>query len=361
MRRMFICFLWTSLWVSSCKKSEIGENMYDGAQFFNNTSESEALANQMILLADSMKKGRDINVTLSATGLQSVYSSGDFSLQSATLPDFATDITNLFQQLEIASGNAFDPLLPGSDGGVYQGYLFDPHGAEPGEIVDKGLYTALILHQIRTRYLSGAITLQDLDNALNLYGAHPDFPNSDKSTLHSYPDRFLAKYAARRDNGDGSGVYLVIKKYFIKAQQAIRNGEPDLLNLAVQGIHLQMERAVAATIINYIYASISAYSQTSPTPSVWAAGLHATGEAIGFTLGLKYLPGTVVSDADIDQVLYGLRYGQDQSRKVFDFIQQPVVSVSELQQTLSVLQNAYGFTSAEMESFRLNQVNIREP
>lgn len=350
--------------ITSCKKeSVLPADSYDATQFAGHTTEAADITSRMILLADSMKKGKIAGVTLSAVNLSSLYASSAPSLQQATEQSFQLLLPALFQSIELASGNTFDPANSNVTGGLYGGYLFDQQGSEPGEIVDKGLYAALIFHRIFSVYLQGEISLQDLDNALYLYGAHPDFSNSDKASYHQHPDILLAKYAARRDDGIGQGVYLQIKQHFINAQVAIKAGnvEQGKLEAAVAGLKNQMERAIAATIINYINAALSAFSQTSPTTEALASGMHATGEAIGFSLGLKALSGTQITDAELDAVLSALRYGSNPQRKVTDFVTNPVASVADLQPALSVMQAAYGFTDAQMESFRLNQVNLREP
>lgn len=363
--RIIFYFLFVILVITtSCKKeSVLPDNSYDATQFVAHTSEAADITSRMILLADSMKKGKIAGVTLSAANLSSFYAFSLPSLQQATEPAFQVLVPALFQSLELASGNAFDPANSNLTGGLYGGYLFDQQGAEPGEIVDKGLYAALILHRIFSVYLQGEISLQDLDNALYLYGAHPDFSNSDKASYHTHPDILLAKYAARRDDGTGQGVYLQIKQHFIDAQHALKagNAEQAKLQTAVAGLKNQMERAIAATIINYINASLSAFSQTSPTTETLASGMHAAGEAIGFSLGLKSLSGTQITDAELDAVLNALRYGSNPQQKVTDFVTDPVAAVAGLQPALGILQAAYGFSAAEMESFRFNQVNIREP
>jgi hypothetical protein len=369
---VFALFLASALF--SCKKDEdkdplqIPDN-YDGVNYTTNTVSEYELRQQLKNLSTEMKKGRVSGITVDAATLNSLYNTGTFSLSYATTSQFKTKLTTIFAELAAASGGAFDPALTpaqNGEGGVFGGsttFLFDENGLENEQVVEKGLFGAAMYHYAVTQYLSGDISLEDLDKSIALYGAHPDFPNSNKAANHTNPDEFLAGYAARRDDSSGNGVYLKVKKNFIKAQAAMKAGSDynEELDEAVAAIKLNWEKGFAATVINYCFDAITKLSSTTPTDDTKAGALHGLSEALAFLYGLKYVPGKKISDTKIEEILTKLRNPESGTASMHEFVKNPVQAVTDIEATIALIKTEYGFTDAEVESFKLNQVNVREP
>jgi hypothetical protein len=363
-----------ALFITECKKDEDKAPLqipavYDGSNYTANTTTEYQIRQQLKNLSVEMKKGRVAGTVLNASTLNDLFNAGHQPLSSICTPQFKASLQTLFDEQAAASGGTFDPDLAPSqngNGGVYGGttqYLFDENGLEIEQVIEKGLFGAALYHYAVTQYLNGSPTLKNLDKALALYGAHPDFPNSHKAANHANADEFLAGYAARRDDGLGNGVYLSIKKNFIKAQAALKAGhayQPELYE-AITAIKLNWEKAFAATVVYYCFDAIAKLSVTSPTSSTKAGALHSASEAAAFFYGLKHVPDKKISDSSIDMILSRLRCPENGTASLHEFIKNPVQAVADIESVIDLIQSIYGFSNAEIESFKLNQVDLREP
>jgi hypothetical protein len=351
-----------ALSIASCEKAslEIPE-AYDGSSFTANTVAESSVLGQITALDNLAKTGRTAGTVLAPSDLLGAYSAGAVDLSLLTVPGFAQLVTGnggLFSQLAQASGGTYDPFDPASTGGVYGGYLFDAAGAEPGEILNKGLYGALLYYRA-VQALTGEISASDIDQALALYGAHPDFANSDNAVLHDHPDGFMAKYTARRDKNDGNGLYTGIRDHFIVLQAAVAQGFPTERDEAAGALRLNWEKAIAATVINYLYQATGKLTLTNPTSSDFGSALHALGEAYGFLLGWYLLPAEhrTATDAQLAEVLATLHFPVGGAAEPERFVQNPAAEVARLLQGIDLLQAVYGFSESEVTDFQKNWVS----
>jgi hypothetical protein len=358
----FPLLLGFALTISSCEKEVLEvPNAYDGTSFSSQTIDEEAIKAQLVALDNLAKTARTAGVALTASDLVSVYRSGAVDLSPLAVASFDQTIIGAggwFDALAQASGGTYDPFDPASTGGVYGDYLFDATGAEPGEILGKGLYGALLYHQ-GIQLLSDEPTAAEVDRALALYGAHPDFANSDNAALHAHPDVFMAKYTARRDKNDGAGLYTRIRTRFIVIQAAVAQGFPAERDDAVVELKLLWEKANAATVINYLHQAAAKLTLTNPTESDFAAALHALAEAHGFLLGWFHLPAvhrtaTAAQLSDVLSTLYCPVSGAIESER---FVQNPAAEVPRLFQAIDQLQAMYGFSESEISDFQKNWVS----
>lgn len=355
--------------LNSCDKEKEALSVpsaYDSSTFLANTTQEYEIRAQLKTLVDEMKKGRVELFTLSAGTLISKYNTGNKSLASITLDDYNNRIPNYLNEMAAASGGSFDPTLPVvGNGGTYGGsskYLFDENGVEFEQLVDKGLFGAALYHYTTTQLLTGEVNQVKLDQALAIFGAHPDFANSNDATKHTNPDVNGAVYAARRDDNSGNGFYLTIKQNFIKAQAAIKAGSDynEERNEAITAIKTNWEKALAATVINYCYDGINKLSSTTPTDETRAGALHSLGEAVGFTFGLRNNTDKIISDAKIEEVLSQLRHPLNGTPTMHEFVKNPVSAVSNLETVINILKAEYGFTTQELESFKKNWVSEQQ-
>lgn len=354
--------------LNSCDKEKEALSVpsaYDSSTFLANTTQEYEIRAQLKTLVDEMKKGRVELFTLSAGTLNAQFNAGNKSIASITLDDYKTRIPGYLNEMAAASGGIYDPMQPVLAGGTYGGsskYLFDKNGVELEQLVEKGLFGAALYYYTTTDLLSGEVDQVKLDKALAIFGAHPDFPNSNNATKHTNPDVNGAVYAARRDDNSGNGFYLSIKKNFITAQAAIKAGADynEERDEAIKAIKINWEKALAATVINYCYDGINKLSTTTPSDETRAGALHSLGEAVGFSFGLRNNPDKKISDAKIEEVLTQLRYPINGTASMHEFVKNPVSAVTNLEAIISILKAEYAFTDAELESFKKNWVNEQQ-
>jgi hypothetical protein len=358
------CFLLVFL---SCNKDEkdplVIPASYDPAFFAVNTTTPAELQAQLDQLTAEMKKGRTAGVTVDYATLQQLYSDGVRSLQTATRDEYDARIDGTggwLDQLAQASGNTWTPGQTNGDGGVYGGYLFDENGVELEQWVQKGLFGAALYNEASLRMLPGVgVTL--VDQMVKLFGASPAFKNSDDATKHAAEaDKYLAAYAARRDKNDGTGFYTHIRDQFIKLQAAAKAGtEYEEESTAAQAeIRLLWEKANAATVVNYAYASIALLSATNPSDQDKAAALHSLNENVGFLFGWRSIaPGhKEISNDEIDGLLALLNAPVSGTPEMYKFATEPVQQLPKLQQLIDTLQDIYGFSDQEIDDFKHNWV-----
>lgn len=372
MRFRYPLLLLVVVFFSACTKDEspaptfeVPAN-YDSANFRSDVATANSLRIQLNTLVNEAKRGRIVTNTVLASTLEQLYTASSPSLRDATRVYYnglLSGTNGFFAELAAASGNSYSPGVPVGNGGVYGGYLFDENGLEMEQLIEKGLFGSLNYYQAHL-LLQGTVSQAVLNQVLALYGAHPDFANTPTAANATNPDVFMANYAARRsDVNDANSLYNQMKKAFITAQAAIKAGQSRLAerNAALADIRLLWEKINAATVINYCHSVISTMSQTAPTDAQKAAALHAYGECVGFLHGWRQLPADSkrISDAQIDELLTLLLAAPGTTPESYKFITEPGTQLPKLQDVIGRLQTIYGFTNAEVESFRNNWVSLQ--
>lgn len=366
MKRLFIPVLSLALLLSTaCGKETLTvPTQYDGSSFALHAAPQMNILAQMTTLDNLMKTGRIVGSVVDFPDLQFDYVQGPVNLSVLTAPLFNDLIYNpnngYFVQLANSSSGLYDPNLPGTSGGVYGGYLFNAQGLEPGELINKGLYGALLYYQA-AQLLDSDMSAAELDQVLALYGGHPDFANSDNATLHAHPDRFMAKYTARRDKNDGTGLYTGIRDNFLTLQAALVQGNDFAAerDAAIAALRLDWEKANAATVINYLHQATAKLTLTSPTEADFGSALHALGEAYGFLLGWYYLPTEYrqITVAQAEEILATLHFPIPGTPEPGLFVQNPAGETARLLTAIDQIQAVYGFTEAEITDFQKNWVS----
>jgi hypothetical protein len=285
-------------------------------------------------------------------------------LRPVTVPSFQSLADVYALELAGASGGTYDPTKAPSQngqGGVYGGYLFDEHGVELEQLIEKGLYASMCYNHAVQVMKNSSLTIPQLDAVVAIFGATPAFANSDDATTNK--DRFAAKYAARRDKNDGTGSYTRFRDGALLAHGAITAGA-DYVTRQREGLTVMRrnwERSQMATVINYLYATIDKLSQTTVSDADRASAMHAFSEAVGFMLGFRGLEQgvTVITAEQVDALLTEMRTPPTGAWTPYLFWQNPSETLPELQAVMATIQEIYGFTSAEMESFRYNWVAVQ--
>ncbi|TNE79624.1 MAG: DUF4856 domain-containing protein [Bacteroidetes bacterium] len=354
---------------SSCGKDEdptvptltIADS-YVSSNWENNTSNVSAIRTQFNSLVTYMKTGQDGSTKLDGTQLNMLLNQNN--LLADFSGDFKTDIQGIyFPSLVKNSGQAFHPDSAATAvlGGAFEGRLLSERAYEILQAVDKGLYGAGYLNQIITLG-KGTLDQAKLDQMLAFYGAHPSFPNTPTAANAAYPDVLVANYAARRDKNDGQGLYSQIKRNFLTLQATLLV-EGDWTNerkTAQVELQQNIEKALAATTINYMKAAVKKLSATSLTDADKAGALHDLGEAYGFILGFNYINSAdrMIQSTDLDYVLGKMgKNGTDIHQ--YSFVNDPVNSLPNLEEAWKRLATVYGFTTQEMADFEYNWVSTQ--
>lgn len=350
---------------TSCETNEIAPlsipTSYDGTNFQANTANEYALRDNFAAFVRELQKGRVAGTIVTATSLRTVFEAGGSNSVSANLPaDQRAYFLTLFDEVEKASrgtGYVFGntPAQSGQ-GGVNNGYLYDEMGLELEQILDKGSFGWIFFR--KGQALLQNPTLENLDKALALFGANPTFPNTPNRPISSttfQPDVLMANYGARRTPAAG-GLYTQVRDAFIKAQAAIQAGADYTRERdeAVQAILVGWEKINAATIINYLFSTETGLTTTNADQRTLSTAMHAHGESIGFLQGFLGATGKIITDTQIEAGLTALNATQP-----YRLIGSPT-EIAKLGAMRRTLQSIYGFTDAEVESFRNNWVTVEQ-
>jgi len=366
----------TALSIFSCKKDEPRPALeiptaYDGSSFSINNTTQVAVLNQLTAITNEAKKGRVQGTAVTKTALDNLFIAGNPSLSTIATTYFKGKLEGVngwFDEFAKASGNSYTPGTPTGQGGVYgtgsSAYLFDENGLEIEQLIEKGQFGAT-LYKHANDLMDATMTPATADQLLAIFGATPTFANSGSNNVAAENrDKALANYAARRsDVNDANSLYAQLQKQFIKLQAALRAG--DKYNVerdeALAQIKLLWEKVNAATVINYCHAVIAAMSATSPTDNQKAGALHAYGECVGFVHGWRTIAQKhkKITDTQIDEVLVLMNAPYNGTPTSYKFITDPVNELTKLQQVITKLKEIYGFTDAEVESFKNNWVTIQ--
>lgn len=352
---------------AACKKDETtptNENpapsSYDSSAFNTNREAYNSTTANFNSMVTELRKGRIEGGIVSETALNNAYTAGTPTLKSITTTFYDGVLignNGWFAKAANASGaGVYNPDSAGSKG-VLGGYLFDEDGFEPEQMIEKGMFGSTLVNEA-LKLLRNNPTLAQVDQALFLIGATPHFKSSSNTTKHgSAADRYFSTYIARRDKNDGNGFYTQFKNNFIKLQGAVKAGNNASRDEAVNAIADVLEKANAATIINYCHTSIANLSLTSLTDAQKGATLHAIAECHGFALGWKTLNGKKITDAQIDEIMNLLNAPVTGGGKPVVFLTDRVNQIGKLQTVITNLQGIYGFTAAQVEDFKKNWIN----
>lgn len=356
--------------LTACKKNKIEKaalqlpTEYQSATYAANVITEISVRRQLSTLTTYMKKAEKVDFKLRLDSLNYYFNNnGTPALSSITPNYYRTLITNnWFGVMVEASGNNYDPAngATANIGGVYGARLLDKNAKETNQEIEKGLFGAAMYNYFLTLSLT-KITPETVDKMVCIYGANPSFPNSNvKSATNVSPDAFIATYAARRDKGDGNGLYSQIKSQFIKLKAATTAGDAylDEQNNAVAELKILMEKAIMATVIHYGFAAITKLTNTTPTTALLAGALHDLGENVGFVHGFKAVPQAhrKITDAQIDEILALLLAPAGADATMYKFVTSPVTEVPKIEQMIVKLKAIYGFTDAEINDFKFNWI-----
>lgn len=352
--------------------------VYDSTGYAANVATETRVRSELAALTARMQVGRAMDSVLTLASLQNLWNGT--TLQQITPQLYRSKVEVALVELQKATGKRTRypwENAPVGDGGVVPttnggrtGYLYDENMLEMEQVIEKGLFTAAMYNHA-VSLIRGNITEATIDRLVEIYGAKPGFANNERNT-DPQRDRFTAQYAARRsDINNPNSLYEQIKRNLITAKTAVRAGAEyrEERDKALADFKLNWEKVLAATVINYCHATLAALTSGVRDDATVTSAMHAYGEAVGFLSGWKAVPASErrISDTQIDELLERLRAPFDRTAVAesyrflstsptaaelfrLDGRNDPGVGVIER------LAQIYGFTDAEVESFKLNWV-----
>ncbi len=336
---------------------------YDGSNFLANSTAEAAVRTQLSTFVNKAKEGRTTGLTVAAADLNQLFTTGSPSLQAVTTSYYSGRVTSWIDELAKASGNVYTAGPPTGDGGTIGGYLLDENGLELEQMLDKGLYGAAMYNHAISLIDAGNLTPATVDQLVQIFGAHPDFPNTNNSSSATNPDQFLANYTARRDKNDGQGLYTQMETAFITLQAALQAGDSFTAeqDQALEDLLDTWEKANAATVINYCHQTLDKLSETNLTDDQIGSGLHSYAEAVGFLHGWRTIPAAykLITDAEIEDLLVKLNAPFDSTPTSYKLITESATQLPKVQEVIDDLQALYGFSDQEIEDFKQNWVAVQ--
>lgn len=309
--------------------------------------------NQLSEMVTYMKTG--VETELSEATLNAMFNNtdgnggGNFSFNSSKqLKDkcFEMDIALIegyFNDLATASASFAETASNGQAGTLSSGssvYLFDANGMQHSEIIEKGIMSAVFMHQALSIYFSSEKMNVDNTNPVNAaegqyytamehhwdeafgyFGVPVDFP-SNTSGL-----QFWAKYCNSQDANLSSNATLM--NAFLKGRAVIsQKADLTLRDAEILTIRKTWERVAASQAVTYLDKAKTNFGSDN------AKFLHELSEAYGFIHGLKYVPleTRVITYTQIESLLnetIGTNFWE--------------ITLVDLNNAISTLNSIYGF------------------
>lgn len=395
MKNQLILSLAIGTLLSSCIKKEeitkvevvVQQGTYDPATFKANTENERVFMNNYKALlgeinkakpgttADSLKGSKSQTITFAK--LQEIVNAGTISISSLANDNYKNLVLNsnsgyLASAATASTNSLFVPVYPipaNAIGGRYtqtSGYLFDKYGVDIEELVQKIFFGSIYDKVFGELLTEGNISLANLDKALVYYGAPTSFPNGLKIKVgaDSITDVYIANYAARRDNSNGTGkggYYSVIKSQFITLQQLLKESpnEKAKINEAVKVMRENWEKALMATAINYLQSSKTGMLRTGDVNI--SRALHSFCEGLGLIATFKGVKTTrIITDAQIEEMQNTLYFNNmTDTQNPLKYLGN-TTEVDKLAGIVAKIQGIYGFSETQVNDYFLkNDITIR--
>lgn len=333
-------------------------NNYPSTMFEANVAGEKMLLGRLSMLNSAMAEAEtDLMKTVAAPALVAQFGAGSPSVKDATSAYYAAQLEGaggVFEQFADASNNKV--FSAGTNGGKYGNWVFNADGVDLRQQFDKGLMSALQYRRLVEISRQAMVTPADIDRMVAIMGAVPTFPNDATDTS-------VAKYAANRSvKIDQNSLYMQIKKASIEARAAAANPTVCAAELtdALRRIREGWEKALVATTLFYA-ADTQKKLMTANDEASKAAALHSIGEGMAFIHGFKSLTAQdrIITDAQIDAVLTELFAVPENTAITGLQVAMPYKFLTDVTQPLRLpaaidkIKAVYGFTDAQVESFKL--------
>jgi hypothetical protein len=215
-------------------------------------------------------------------------------------------------------------------------HLLVAGGMEPEQIVEKGSFGGVAFNHVANVLFAdpSAVTKEQLDQALALYGSDPTFETKKYSAKYTSKDHHAKKY------------HDLISYQFRRAQQSITVGNSTELAEAINEIEMLWEEGVISQAIYYFGDVKSALGATLEIEvggtgyDAAADAMHAHSEAIGMLMGFYFLAGD--NAAAIGEAL--TYAGADTALGTLDAVKfvNDATELAKVDQAIDALKTAYG-------------------
>jgi hypothetical protein len=233
-------------------------------------------------------------------------------LKNKTISTEVTNFESYMDAVAVASQSTSIPAADGQAGIATKNsgskYLFNEHGIELTQVIEKGLMGACFYYQGTAVYLGtskmnvdntivntgeGTEMEHHWDEAFGYFGVPTDFPSTTTGSV------FWGKYCNKHEN-----VYPLNAKMmdaFLKGRAAVSANDLTTRDEQITEIRKQWELVIAATSIYYLN---NAKDNLSSDP---VAAYHELSEVFGFIMSLKFGVGTgAISATEVNSILTDL-------------------------------------------------------
>lgn len=356
------------LGISACKKDEEEDGTPSNtgltipAEYSSADYDANAIAEGTVIdeLATMTAAANDAE----ANAQGAVVSTIDYpnTLESVSLSNYSSLISDWLVEL-VNAANSQDGFqnpglgnMPamGQEGGLLGSRLLDENGLELEQMLEKGSFGAA-LYNHAVAVIEGDLSDSGIiDKLVEIHGTDAEFDPNNATAA--------AKYAKRRSNNDArTGFFWDIKRHLITAKAAIEAGSGfnSERNEALDGYLLSWEKSNFATVIYYCNATkvlLQDAAQMADGPdkdAVLGNAMHAYAEGVAFAHGFKGLSRKQITDAEIDSILTDLLAPEGQNPESHRFLNEASL-LNNFNEVVELIQNIYGFTDEEVESFFVN-------
>lgn len=290
------------------------------------------------------------------------------TLASVTQPGYKNLIEGWIPELVNAANSPDGFINPGlgntpdgsDEGGLLGTRLLDEHGLELEQMIQKGSFgSALYSHAITVinnikAGEEGFTNSGAIDKLVEIHGAQPSFDVAEVTAAATYSRR-------RSDLNAQTGFFFDIKSNLIFAKAAMEAGSAFNLERdeALDEFLLNWEKSNFATVIFYCKSTVdqlnAAFQLADGEQRDITLGnaLHAYAEGVAFTNGFKRLPVKQITDAQIDFILSELRAVEGENPASYEFLNDTSL-IQNLNGLITYIQDIYGFSDAEVQSFYEN-------
>jgi len=329
---------------------------YLSADYDNNVALEHALLAELAELTSSLNAaeanaptGQLTSITYPAT------------LAEVTAPGYRARVEEWLLELAKAANAPTAFQQPGAagpasdaEGGLLGNRLLDEYGLELEQLIEKGLFGAALYHHAVTIIQEEPENSASVDRLLAIFGANPAFDPALTAAAATYAKR-------RSDNETETGFFYTIRQHLLMAKAAIEAGREfdQQRDAALAHFLLDWEKSNFATVIFYCHSAGSQLRTATAMPDGPARdialgdAMHAYAEAVAFASGFINLANKQITDAQIETILTLLLAAPGQPAESYRFLSE-VTLLANLDAVIDEIQAIYGFTTAEVNGFFLN-------
>ncbi|MEM9053017.1 MAG: hypothetical protein AAGC47_13265 [Bacteroidota bacterium] len=282
------------------------------------------------------------------------------TLQSVTNGAYSMLVQTWLEEIVKAANSPNAYQQPGNEGpasdqegGKLGTRLLDENGLELEQMVQKGSFGAACYNHAVNVIEAGGLTAGDIDKLVEIHGAEVTFTDSLTTAAATYSRR-------RSDLVARTGFFYDIRDNLIAAKAAIEAGSAfnSTRDQALADYLANWEKSNYATVIYYCNATIDGITEGNSATglsqdTIYGNALHAYAEGVGFTHGFRGVSNKMITDAEIDEILELLQAPAGQVPQSYRFLNEASL-LQDLQAAIDKIQDIYGFTNEERDSFFIN-------